>query len=76
MFLFILVFQGLPMLHMACLYGQLAIIQRLIESNQESVNSSDFEGRRPLHVVLSSQSSPNTSLCLRYLLEQGADVNR
>lgn len=64
------------MLHMACLYGQLTTIHRLIYSRKESIDGRDFEGRQPLHMVLSSLSLPNTSLCLTYLLEHDADVNR
>lgn len=67
--------QGLSALHMACLYGQPATIRLLVESGKEWINSSDLQGRRPIHMVLSSQSSPKTSLCLIYLLEQGADIN-
>ncbi|XP_071315475.1 ankyrin repeat domain-containing protein 53 isoform X2 [Trachinotus anak] len=60
---------------MACLYGQLAAIQLLAESTSGWINSSDPQGRRPIHMVMSSRSSPNTSACLRYLLENGTDVN-
>ncbi|XP_035531401.1 ankyrin repeat domain-containing protein 53 [Morone saxatilis] len=67
--------QGLSALQVACLYGQLASIQILVGSRVGWVNSSDHQGRRPLHMVLSTRSFPNTSSCLRYLLEQGADVN-
>ncbi|XP_041821549.1 ankyrin repeat domain-containing protein 53 [Chelmon rostratus] len=67
--------QGLPALHVACLYGQLASIQLLVESRPGWINSSDFQGRRPVHMLLSSQSAPSASSCLRYLLEHGADVN-
>ncbi|XP_032399970.1 ankyrin repeat domain-containing protein 53 isoform X1 [Etheostoma spectabile] len=67
--------QGLSALHMACLYGQLATVRLLVESRQEWINGSDLHGRRPVHMVLSSRSSPNTSSCLKYLLEHEADVN-
>ncbi|XP_070849761.1 ankyrin repeat domain-containing protein 53 [Chaetodon trifascialis] len=67
--------QGLSALHVACLYGQLATVQLLVESGQGWVNSSDLQGRRPVHMLLSSQSAPSTTPCLRYLLEHGADVN-
>ncbi|XP_054457853.1 ankyrin repeat domain-containing protein 53 [Anoplopoma fimbria] len=67
--------QGLSELHMACLYGQLATVQLLVESRPEWIDSSDLQGRRPLHMVLSSRSSPNTCSCLAYLLEHGAYVN-
>ncbi|XP_040887736.1 ankyrin repeat domain-containing protein 53 [Toxotes jaculatrix] len=66
---------GLPALHAACLYGRLATVQLLTETTPGSVNSSDAQGCRPIHMVMSSRSSPNTSACLRYLLENGADVN-
>lgn len=67
--------QGLSALHMACLYGQLATIQLLVESRHGEINSSDNQGRRPVHMVLSPQSSPNTASCLICLLEHGADIN-
>lgn len=70
-----LLLQGQSALHVACLYGQLATMKRLVESSQSSIHSCDLQGRRPVHMVMSSQSSPNTSLCLRYLLEQGANIN-
>ncbi|KAM9335550.1 ankyrin repeat domain-containing protein 53 [Symphorus nematophorus] len=66
---------GLSALHLACLYGQLASVELLVESRPGWINSSDHQGRRPIHMVLSSQSSPNSSSCLRYLLEHGADIN-
>ncbi|XP_012709900.2 ankyrin repeat domain-containing protein 53 [Fundulus heteroclitus] len=67
--------EGLAALHAACLYGELATVQVLLESSPSWINSSDPEGRRPLHMVLSSQSSSNSYACLRYLLEHGANVN-
>ncbi|KAM7366388.1 hypothetical protein PAMP_015831 [Pampus punctatissimus] len=67
--------QGLSPLHVACLYGHLATVQLVVESRSCCINSSGSQGRRPVHMVLSSRSSPNTSTCLRYLLEKGADVN-
>ncbi|XP_028997264.1 ankyrin repeat domain-containing protein 53 [Betta splendens] len=66
---------GVTALHMACLYGQVAEMQLMVESGRGSVHSSDSQGRRPIHMVLSSQSSPNTTACLRYLLQNGAGVN-
>ncbi|XP_076581610.1 ankyrin repeat domain 53 [Chaetodon auriga] len=67
--------QGLPALHVACLDGQLATVQLLVESRQGWINRSDLQGRRPVHMLLSTQSAPSTTSCLRYLLEHGADVN-
>lgn len=70
-----IILQAQSALHAACLYGRLAAVKQLVESSQSSINSPDLQGRRPLHMAVSSQSSPNTSLCLRYLLERGADIN-
>ncbi|XP_062300430.1 ankyrin repeat domain-containing protein 53 [Scomber scombrus] len=67
--------RGLSPLHVACLYGQLPTVRQLVMSQQCSINSRGSQGRRPVHVVLSSRSSPNTSTCLRYLVENGADIN-
>ncbi|XP_028285531.1 ankyrin repeat domain-containing protein 53 [Parambassis ranga] len=67
--------QGLSALHVACIYGQPATVQLLVESRPGLVNCSDSQGRRPIHVVLSSQSASSTSACLRHLLEHEADVN-
>uniref|UniRef100_A0A3Q2WBP8 Ankyrin repeat domain-containing protein 53-like n=1 Tax=Haplochromis burtoni TaxID=8153 RepID=A0A3Q2WBP8_HAPBU len=67
--------QSLPPLHVACLYGELGDVQLLVKSRQQWINSSDSQGRRPLHMVLSYKSFPRTCACLRYLLEHDADVN-
>ncbi|XP_047242071.1 ankyrin repeat domain-containing protein 53 isoform X2 [Girardinichthys multiradiatus] len=67
--------EGLPALHAACLYSELATVQVLLESRPWWINSRDSQGLQPLHMVLSSQRSSNAYTCLRYLLEQGADVN-
>lgn len=69
------IFQGLSALHLACMYGQLAAVQLLVQSRPGLVDCSDSQGRRPIHMVLSSQSAPSTSACLRDLLEHEADVN-
>ncbi|XP_058482114.1 ankyrin repeat domain-containing protein 53 [Solea solea] len=68
--------QGLSALHLSSLYGQLDALQRLaVSSLQGQINGSDPQGRRPIHMVMSWRSAPNTSACLRCLLEHGADVN-
>ncbi|XP_026018078.1 ankyrin repeat domain-containing protein 53 [Astatotilapia calliptera] len=67
--------QSLPPLHMACLYGELVDVQLLVKFRQQWINSSDSQGHRPLHMVLSYKSFPRTCACLRYLLEHDADVN-
>ncbi|KAM9717514.1 ankyrin repeat domain-containing protein 53 [Menidia menidia] len=67
--------QGLPAVHVACLYGELPTLRVLVESGLWGIDSGDSLGRRPLHMVLSPRSSPNASRCLKYLLEHEADVN-
>ncbi|XP_072314774.1 ankyrin repeat domain-containing protein 53 [Eucyclogobius newberryi] len=68
--------QGLSPLHVACLQGQLDSLQHMVESGLWWVNSSDDpRGRRPLHMFLGVRSSPQARAGLRYLLQQGADVN-
>uniref|UniRef100_A0A1A8HZC0 Ankyrin repeat and SOCS box-containing 16 n=2 Tax=Nothobranchius kuhntae TaxID=321403 RepID=A0A1A8HZC0_NOTKU len=62
-------------LHAACVHGQLATVQVLVESRPWWVNISDSQGRQPLHMALSCHASPNTHTCLRYLLAHEADVN-
>ncbi|XP_068612194.1 ankyrin repeat domain-containing protein 53 [Brachionichthys hirsutus] len=67
--------EDLSALHTACLYGQLDMIQLLLESRPDWINSSDLREHRPIHMALSSRSTPNTSLCLNYLVEHGAEIN-
>ncbi|KAM9836614.1 ankyrin repeat domain-containing protein 53 [Aulostomus maculatus] len=62
-------------LHEACLYGRLAVIQLQLASGQSSINSRGFHGHQPVHMVLTPRNSPDTFSCLRYLLENGADVH-
>ncbi|XP_056431363.1 ankyrin repeat domain-containing protein 53 isoform X1 [Gadus chalcogrammus] len=66
---------GVSALHVACLHGQLTCVKLLLESGLVDINGGCGQGRRPVHMVLSTQSSPNTSACLEYLLDRGADVN-
>nr|XP_019964097.1 PREDICTED: ankyrin repeat domain-containing protein 53-like isoform X1 [Paralichthys olivaceus]XP_019967715.1 PREDICTED: ankyrin repeat domain-containing protein 53-like isoform X1 [Paralichthys olivaceus] len=67
--------QGLSALHMACLYGQLGPLRVLVKTTLDELDSSDPQGRRPIHMVMSSQSSPKSAACLRFLLENGADIS-
>ncbi|XP_042615158.1 ankyrin repeat domain-containing protein 53 [Cyprinus carpio] len=67
---------GLSVLHIAALHGHLDCIELLLEADGSvDVNSSCPHGRRPVHMVLSAQSRPNTHACLIYLLEHGAQIN-
>ncbi|XP_060922647.1 ankyrin repeat domain-containing protein 53 [Limanda limanda] len=67
--------QGLSELHMACLYGQLATLQRLMRSMLDRLDNGDPLGRRPVHLVMSSSNFRNAAACLRCLIENEADIN-
>ncbi|XP_016307787.1 ankyrin repeat domain-containing protein 53 [Sinocyclocheilus anshuiensis] len=67
---------GLSVLHIAALHGHLDCMDLLLEDGGSvDVNSSCPHGRRPVHMVLTAQSRPNTHACLIYLLEHGAQIN-
>ncbi|XP_067308114.1 ankyrin repeat domain-containing protein 53 [Pseudorasbora parva] len=68
--------QGLTALHIAALHGHLDCVGLLLEAGDYvDVNVSCPHGRRPLHMVLTAQSQPNSHACLIYLLEHGAEIN-
>ncbi|GAA6092524.1 ankyrin repeat domain-containing protein 53 [Tachysurus ichikawai] len=67
--------QGLTVFHVAAQHGQLNSLKLLLESCTVDVNASCPRGRRPLHMVLSPESKPNTYSCLTFLLEHGAEPN-
>ncbi|XP_062240286.1 ankyrin repeat domain-containing protein 53 isoform X1 [Platichthys flesus] len=67
--------QGLSELHMACLYGQLATLQRLVRSMLDRLDNGDPLGRRPVHLVMSSANFHNAAACLRCLMENEADIH-
>ncbi|XP_008426172.1 ankyrin repeat domain-containing protein 53 [Poecilia reticulata] len=71
----LLVEKKVPALHVACLHGEFQTIQLIIEDSPLSVNLSDSKGRRPLHVVLSSQRFSNKYTVFKYLMARGADIN-
>ncbi|XP_035004643.1 ankyrin repeat domain-containing protein 53 isoform X1 [Hippoglossus stenolepis] len=67
--------QGLSELHMACLYGQLAPLERLMRSMLDRLDNGDPLGRRPVHLVMSSSNFHNAAACLRCLMENEADIH-
>ncbi|RVE60401.1 hypothetical protein OJAV_G00180640 [Oryzias javanicus] len=67
--------QVLPALHAACFHGDLASVRLLVDSKEWCINSTDLQGRQPIHMALFLQGFPNNSACLRYLLEHDANVN-
>lgn len=73
--LFHFVQEKLSALHVACLYGELHTIRLIIKARPLWVNLGDSKGRRPLHIVLSSQRLSDTYTVFKYLMEQGADIN-
>lgn len=69
-------FQGLSVLHIAALYGHLECMKLLLDAGDVvDVNAGCRHGRRPIHMVLTAQSRPDTHTCLTYLLEHGAQTN-
>ncbi|KAL0970148.1 hypothetical protein UPYG_G00237800 [Umbra pygmaea] len=67
--------QGLTVLHVAGLHGRLECMKLLLESESVDVNASCPHGRRPIHMVLTSQNRPNSHACLIALLQHGALPN-
>uniref|UniRef100_A0A4W5PL86 Ankyrin repeat domain 53 n=1 Tax=Hucho hucho TaxID=62062 RepID=A0A4W5PL86_9TELE len=67
--------QGLTVLHVAGLHGQLACMKLLLASQAVGINTSCPLGRRPIHMVLTAKSGPHSHACLTYLLEHGALPN-
>ncbi|XP_063781377.1 ankyrin repeat domain-containing protein 53 isoform X2 [Pseudophryne corroboree] len=67
--------EGFTALHMAALHAQLQCLQLLIEGHKMDVNFPSRLGLRPLHLVLNRKNGVRTLACVRYLLQQGADVN-
>ncbi|KAK7171093.1 hypothetical protein R3I94_001108 [Phoxinus phoxinus] len=67
---------GLTVLHIAALHGHLACMELLVEAGDcVDVDVRCPQGRRPLHMLLTTQSRPNSHACLIYLLEHGAQIN-
>ncbi|XP_056594981.1 ankyrin repeat domain-containing protein 53 isoform X2 [Triplophysa dalaica] len=67
---------GLSVLHIASLYGHLECMKLLLNAGDVvDVNAVCPRGRRPIHMVLTAQSRPNTHACLTYLLDHEAQTN-
>ncbi|KAK5893401.1 hypothetical protein CgunFtcFv8_006276 [Champsocephalus gunnari] len=66
--------QGLSALHMACLYGQLATIQLLVESRHgehgADINTTTDSGETPLHLA----AAEGLLSCTETLMQAGADA--
>ncbi|XP_024229259.1 ankyrin repeat domain-containing protein 53 [Oncorhynchus tshawytscha] len=67
--------QGLTVLHVAGLHGQLECMKLLLASQVVDINASCPLGRRAIHMVLTAKSRPHSHACLTYLLEHGALPN-
>ncbi|XP_075704758.1 ankyrin repeat domain-containing protein 53 isoform X2 [Rhinoderma darwinii] len=66
---------GFTALHMAATHSRLQCLKLLIEDYGMDVNMGSTYGWRALHLVMNQKSGHRTMQCLRYLLQQGADVN-
>ena len=63
---------GLPALHLSCLYDKIGILKLLTANNERlDLNAVDFAGNGALHFAAMSGSS----LCAEHLLSEGADIN-
>ncbi|KAM3936968.1 ankyrin repeat domain-containing protein 53 [Leptodactylus fuscus] len=66
---------GFTVLHMAAIHGRLQCLKLLLEDYGMDVNVASVYGWRALHLVMNQKSGGRAVQCLRYLLQQGADVN-
>lgn len=66
--------ENFPPLHMAAFHKCEILIRALVQTGADP-NLRDYYGTRPLHWVVSDDSSKEAVNCLRALLELGADPN-
>ncbi|CAN2390787.1 Ankyrin repeat domain-containing protein 53, partial [Pristimantis euphronides] len=66
---------GFTVLHMAAIHSRLQCLKLLLEDCGMGVNVPSVYGWRALHLVMNQKSGHRAIPCLRYLLQQGADVN-
>ncbi|KAM4706565.1 ankyrin repeat domain-containing protein 53 [Discoglossus pictus] len=66
---------GFTAMHLAALHGRLQCLKLLVEDFKLSVDLPSHSGWRALHLVLNQKSGSRALDCVRYLIEQGADVN-
>ncbi|KAJ1213239.1 hypothetical protein NDU88_000877 [Pleurodeles waltl] len=66
---------GFTAVHLAALHGRLQSLQLLVRDYKADVNQRSVAGWRPIHLALSKKGGPRALECVKYLIEQGADVN-
>ncbi|XP_078533320.1 ankyrin repeat domain-containing protein 53 [Lissotriton helveticus] len=66
---------GFTAVHLAALHGRLQCLQLLVRYYKADVNQRSKAGWRPIHLALSKKGGPRAVECVKYLIEQGADVN-
>ena len=63
------------MIHLACIHGRLNIIKYLIEDLTTDIDTASMHGWRPIHLCISNQIGSRAIDCLKYLIENKADIN-
>nr|XP_002129924.1 ankyrin repeat domain-containing protein 53 [Ciona intestinalis] len=66
---------GLTPLHLAALHGRMNCMKLLIDKYDVDVDVTSATGWHPIHLSINKESGTNAIKCMKYLLEQGADVN-
>ena len=69
------IFKGFATIHLACIHGRLNIMKYLIEDQKLDINLRSSQGWCPLHLCINNQIGAKAVECLKYLIEQGADIN-
>ncbi|XP_076144520.1 ankyrin repeat domain-containing protein 53 [Alosa pseudoharengus] len=67
--------QGLTVLHVAALHGQVKFMESLLEGGIIEVDARCPQGQTPLHLVFTPKSAPWTLASISCLLMHGAQVN-
>jgi hypothetical protein len=65
---------GFMTIHLASIHGRLNILKYLIEERKIDANLPSTHGWRPVHLCISSQIGERAIECLRYLIQQGGDI--
>ncbi|XP_064409268.1 ankyrin repeat domain-containing protein 53 [Latimeria chalumnae] len=66
---------GFTAIHLAAKHGRLECVKILVEEYNVSVDLTNSQGCRPLHLVFSKEHKLRSFQCMTYLLMQGAKIN-
>ena len=65
---------GLAPIHLAALHGKLDCLKLLVENYDVDVNVVSKTGHCPLMLAINKKNGPAALQCMKYLLDQGADL--